>query len=309
MATPLQPSSPQIRVSTDAMDLAGKTQPAPGKSATIAPAVLHPVTDVLVKLGDRVKKEQPLVKIDDDEPQADLRAKKAGLVELQASLARLKAQPREEERNEMRAALQSTRVSLKDARQTLDRLTQAFDKGTIPAQKYYDALASHGRFEAEEKAAIARLERLLKLPIELEIAEMEAKVANAKANVDASAAELEHYTVVAGVDGVVSRLDVNPGTVSRPGTSVWGEILDLREMDVRCEVTPAQALHIAVGQPAEVYQQGNSGSPWKGQVVFVSPAADQRTGQIPVLVRLNTPQEDLRCYIDVRVHLSGNRTK
>jgi multidrug efflux pump subunit AcrA (membrane-fusion protein) len=55
----------------------GKTRPAPGRQALIAPAVLHPVTEVKVKSGDRVKKGQVLVKLDDDEPQADVRAKKA----------------------------------------------------------------------------------------------------------------------------------------------------------------------------------------------------------------------------------------
>src|SRR5437870_3076014 len=58
-------------------DVAGKTQPASGKAGKIAPAVLHPVTEVLVKVGDRVKKEHPLVRIDDDEPKADVRAKEA----------------------------------------------------------------------------------------------------------------------------------------------------------------------------------------------------------------------------------------
>src|SRR5205085_1922077 len=51
----------------------GKTQPAPGHVAIIAPAVLHPVTDVLVQIGDHVKKGQALVKLDADEPEADVR--------------------------------------------------------------------------------------------------------------------------------------------------------------------------------------------------------------------------------------------
>ena len=70
--------------------LTGKTQPAPGHVAKIAPVVLHPVVEVKVKTGDRGKKDQPLVKLDYDEAQADVRAKKAAYKELKASLARLK---------------------------------------------------------------------------------------------------------------------------------------------------------------------------------------------------------------------------
>jgi hypothetical protein len=36
-------------------------------------------------------------------------------------------------------------------------------------------------------------------------------------------------------------------------------------------------------------------------VIFVSPAADQKTGRVPVLVRLANPKERLRCYIGVKV--------
>jgi multidrug resistance efflux pump len=307
LATPTlsESSAPSIVVSVS--EVRGKTQPAPGRSATIAPVVLHPVIEVLVKPGDRVKKDQPLVKLDDDEPQADLRAKKAALAELQAGLARLKAQPREEERAEMRALLESARVSRKEARATFERLEKAMQKGVIPSQRYFDALAARDRYEAEERAAVARLEKLLKQPIHLEIAEMEAKVAASKANVEVSAAELEHYVVTAAIEGVVSRLEVNPGTVSRPGTSVWGEILDLREVDVRCELTPAQADQVAVGQPAELRRDGPSGDPWPGRVTFVGMTADPKSGLVPVLVRLSTPEQRLRCNADVWVRFGSSQ--
>ena len=90
----------------------GTTRPAPGRRGIIAPVPLHPVIEVKVKPGDRVKKGQVLVKLDDDEPQADVQAKKAVLNQLKASLAKVKAQPREEERAEARAALENARVSV-----------------------------------------------------------------------------------------------------------------------------------------------------------------------------------------------------
>jgi len=48
-------------------DIPGKTQPAPGRSATIANVPLHPVEKVLVQFGDRVKKDQKLIELDKDE--------------------------------------------------------------------------------------------------------------------------------------------------------------------------------------------------------------------------------------------------
>src|SRR5579871_1510705 len=59
------------------LEVPGRTQCVPGRSATIAPVVLHPVEVVKVAAGDRVKKGQLLVEIDSDEPKADLRNKEA----------------------------------------------------------------------------------------------------------------------------------------------------------------------------------------------------------------------------------------
>src|SRR5205823_11078602 len=66
------------------LEVSGKTQPVPGRVGHIAPAVLHPVTGVLVALGDRVKAGQRLVTLDADEPEAEVRAKRAALAELEA---------------------------------------------------------------------------------------------------------------------------------------------------------------------------------------------------------------------------------
>jgi multidrug resistance efflux pump len=289
----------------DIGEIIGRTQPAPGRSGTIAPVVLHPVVEVLVKPGDRVKKDQPLVKLDDDEPRADVRAKEAGLKEMRASLARLKAEPREAERAEARALLESVKINAKHAREILGRLEPAWRKGAIPEQRYHEARVSILRLAAEERAAIARLERLLKRPVELEIAELEAKIAAAQAGLDTAKAELEHYTPVSPIDGVISRLEVNPGTVSRPGTSVWGEVLDLRELDVLCELTAAQAERVSVGQEAEVIPPGRKNGRLSGRVAWLGIAADRRTGRVPVRVRVKNPRGHLRCYVPVTVHFGA----
>jgi HlyD family secretion protein len=263
---------------------------------------LHPVEEVRVRPGDRVKKGQVLVKLDDDEPQADVRAKKAALAELKAGLERLKAQPRAEERAEQRAALEAAQVGAKEARDLLERIKPGFRSGSIPEATYYTARASLLKLEADERAAVARLQQVLKKPWKLEVAEAEAKAAGARAVLESSRAELEHYTVTAPLDGVVSSLDVHPGTVSRPGTTVWGEILDLSEIDVECGLKPEQADTIRIGQQAEVRPDGPPDSAWRGgKVVLVGVAADPGTGRVPVRVRLANTVAGLRCYVPVRV--------
>src|SRR5262245_52972069 len=131
------PSAPETRqvlaaekeAPGDGFEVVGKTQPAEGRVAKIAPAVLHPVVEVKVKLGDKVKKEQALVLIDDDEPKADVRAKEAALKELQTALERLKVEPRQEEKDEAKAALEACESCCKQAQKYFDRVKPLWEQG------------------------------------------------------------------------------------------------------------------------------------------------------------------------------------
>jgi RND family efflux transporter MFP subunit len=231
----------------------GRTECAPGRKGIIAPVPLHPVVEVLVNPGDRVKKGQALVKLDDDEARAEVRVK--------------------------RAALENARIDLQESRRYLGAFEKAIS--SVPDVAYQKARIAALTAETHERAAEAEWE--------------------------SAQAELQHYVVTASIDGVVSWLDVSPGMVSRPGTTVWGEILDLREIDVRCELTLGQADRLSAGQPAEVRSGEGNIESGVGRVVFVGLTADKTTGLVPVVVRLSNPKERLRCGVPVHVRFDAGR--
>jgi len=221
----------------------GRTQCAPGHKATIAPVPLHPVVEVLVKAGDRVKQDQVLVRLDDDEPQADVRAKKA--------------------------LVDSAKIALEEADRYLTKAEEMYKDGVYPEARYFAARTAALKAKHDEQAAVATWESLK--------------------------FELEHYEVTSQIDGVVCWLEVNPGMVSRPGTTVWGEILDLSEIDVRCEVTLEQADRISVGQDAAVKQMKKNAASLTAKVVLVGITVDPGTGLVSVVARVSNPQGVLRC--------------
>ncbi len=122
----------------------------------------------------------------------------------------------------------------------------------------------------------------------------DALVLAAQAEVSLAQSELTLYTVTASIDGEVAWMDVSPGTVTWPGSLIWGEIVDLRELDVRCEVSPVQADQVAVGQSAEIRLDGKTEAAGTGKVVFVAKAADRNSGLVPVVVRVANSQGRLR---------------
>ena len=137
----------------------------------------------------------------------------------------------------------------------------------------------------------------------------DALVLAAEAELSHAEAELKLYTVTASIDGQVAWLDVSPGTVSWPGAMSWGEIVDLSELDIRCDLAPIQAEQVAVGQSAEVALDGKAQPAGAGKVVFVGMAADRTTGLVPVVIRMANAQGQLRAEVAVKVRIQTQKGK
>ncbi|HWA97882.1 MAG TPA: HlyD family efflux transporter periplasmic adaptor subunit [Pirellulales bacterium] len=308
-AADIHDSSPAATADAGTLVVAGETLPAPGRVSEIGSAVMHPVERVFVKPGDMVRAGQPLFELDMHEPEAEVRARHAEVEQLKASLAKLKAMPRSEERAQARAELESAHVASTAAREYLERLEKLREHDAVSARQSIEQRTVLRRAEADELAAQAHLDYLTKLPIEHEIAEAEQQLAVAQATVEAAEAELEHYTVMAAIDGVVCWLDATPGSVHRAGTKIWGEIVDLREVDVRVELTPRQLRDIDTSKPIRIELPEVEQS-WSAKFVYAAPAANRQSGRVPVVLRVTDADPPLRCHLGVTVtfaRLAENR--
>jgi RND family efflux transporter MFP subunit len=246
----------------------GRTRCIPGNKAIIAPTVLHPVDEIFVSVGDRVKKGDKLVQLDADEPKADVRAKHANL--------------------------EAAEIVLKEANRLKESVDAVQGQGVLSAQRTHEILTG-----AKKAAADAR---------------------QAKAMLEGAQFELEHYTVDAPIDGIVNRLDVYQGMVSRPGTTVWGEILNLSQIDVACQINMSHVEKLEAGQKSKLLTEHgmryfgheadildlNNAKLGTGVVVFIGLEADA-TGNLPALIRLDNPDYKLRCEVHVHVRFTGVR--
>ena len=201
----------------------------------------------MVALGERVKKGQPLVKLDSDEPQADVRSRKA--------------------------TLENAGIVLKEARRCHAAIEKHAD--ALPEQKLHESRVAALKAEMDQRVAKAALE--------------------------SAQAELEHYTILSPIDGVVNVLDVRVGMVPRPGQTTWGEILDLSEIEVCCDLSPDQADEIAIGQSAEVRSLKKKELLGVARVSFIGFSANKVTHQVPVTLRLPNPKWRVRCEVPVEV--------
>jgi RND family efflux transporter MFP subunit len=179
--------------------------------------------------------------------------------------------------------LRSIEARAQFSRRNLDNAEKSHQNGAMPENTYNDFRAAALSNEAQMRAAEAELSLVQ--------------------------AELKLYAVTASIDGEVAWLDVSPGTVTWPGALIWGEIVDLRELDIRCELSPVQAEQVAAGQSAEVSLDGKAEAAGTGKVVLVGKVADRNTGRVPVVVRVANPQERLRAEVAVWVRFQTEKGK
>lgn len=119
---------------------------------------------------------------------------------------------------------------------------------------------------------------LLRLQSELAVAEQAVRSAELA---------LEHTRPVAPFDGVLDRLDVDPGDYLAAG-QIWGRLLDTAVLRVRAQVPQQQVAELEVGQQAEVTLLDRR--TLSGVVSHISREADSATRSFSVEIRLENPE-------------------
>jgi RND family efflux transporter MFP subunit len=191
------------------------------------------LTEVLVNVGDTVKRGQPLAKIATDAVLADLAQARASVTEAEAALAEAKA--------------------------NAERSKQLQSQGFISSQATIQVLT------AEQTTA--------------------ARLAAARARVQAEEVRLAQARIVAPDDGVISARTATVGSLTQPNQELFRLIRGGR-LEWRAEVTGTELTKLAPGMRATLTTAG--GEKVEGTVRAVAPSVDPATRNGIVYVDLPT---------------------
>ncbi len=175
------------------------------------------VLQVLVTVGDVVKKGQALAVIDDSRARNELDAAQARLTGARAELASLQAGLPAAERADLESRAGQLESDLSSYRAELEQAQRLADKKAIPGVEVESLRRKIDR--AEGDLALVRL----KMDVEPDAAKVElaeARVAEAQAGVTAAQRQVGSSTVRAPIDGLVYSLSVERGMFVSPGAPV-----------------------------------------------------------------------------------------
>ena len=217
------------------------------------------VTDLFVKVGDYVKKGDPLFKLDDRELRSQLKVNEAMLVSAGAQLHKLQAAPRPEDIPPAKAAVDEAKSKLSDAEAAMARTEKLYQRQMAAASDYDKDRFAYYSNKAALAKAIAELERIQAGSWKEDIEVAKASVVMAESQVESTKVMLDRLTVRALADGEVLQVNVRPGQFAalawREPMIILGDVnrlhvrVDIDENDVPYFERGAKALATLKGRP------------------------------------------------------------
>jgi membrane fusion protein (multidrug efflux system) len=210
---------------------------------------------------------------------ANVDARQADNDRAQADLARMKPLVQKEEISQQQfdAYLAGARVAESELKAAKDQLTAAERGAEISKAAMLAAKAKVDQARAGVEQARANHKQV---PIkQADAAAAAAAVVQAKANLEADELQLSYATVVAPVDGVVTKKSVEVGQIVQPGQSLL-VLIPLQDVWVTANFKETQLAKVRQGQKAEIHVD-MYGETFTGHVDSIAGATGARLSLLP----------------------------
>lgn len=263
--------------------------------ADIGSDVMGKIVKLAVAEGDQVKAGQMLAQIDPVQARSD-----ATSVEAQVHALEADQRGADEQTRAAQSDVAAADARAKDAAVQLKRRSDLAAQGIITQSDLDAARAANDVAIAQLSAARAAFDRAKQARTAAE-----RRVAQARALLVRANDVLRKTSVVAPIDGIVSRLRVREGEMvvvgiqNQPGTTLM-TISDLGAINAEVKVAEADVLRVSLGQPSTVTLEALPGKKFLGRVVEIGASALPVAGtsaaarEFKVVVRIESPDAGLR---------------
>jgi HlyD family secretion protein len=243
------------------------------------------VKRLLVKEGDRVKRGQLLVQLDDADIRAKAASAQAQIRAAQADQSALKTGGTQEEVITLNSQLIKARSARETAQRNLEALRRLQQQGAASAGEVRQAEDTLQRAEADLSLLEQKQKERYSPP---EVARIEAQSTEADAAYASAENSLHKSTVLAPFDGVIYSVPVKEGAFVQGGELLLQEA-NLSNVLVRAFVDEPDVGRLQVGQKVEITWDAVPGRVWNGSV-----------NTVPATVRLrgNRNVGETTCLID-----------
>jgi HlyD family secretion protein len=259
-----------------------------------------PITAILVKEGDHVKKGQVLARLANVQPAAAVRAQQAALNAALADSAAAEAALKSADDNVAvaQAQVEHDRADLEQKAADFKRNQALFNAKLIARQDFETKKAAYDLALATLQESQRRVDQAKsqRAQTAAQLASAQRKVAQTQAMLASSENVLSQFEAVAPLDGVVTDLPVRVGETVVPGiqnsaASTIMTIADMSMITAEVHVDETDIVGVQVGQPAEVSIDAIPNRTFKGTVTEIGDTAIVRSTGVAASQSTTSSQE------------------
>ena len=248
------------------------------EEVTLANDVPATVARILVDMGDRVQKDQILLKLDEREARLEVERSAANLQAAREALSRARQVLEASGANVERA-----QAVLADARINLKRFQDLLGEGAISASQRDSAQTQYDVAVASLRSSDAQYES-----DRATIKNAEANVEQAVAGLDLARKRLKDTDIVSPITGFVRKRLVNVGETFKEKTPLLS-LVATGALKLQGEVPERFAPQIGGGHPVQVQVEAFPGRTFPGSITRVSPAVDVESRTFTVEASIPNP--------------------
>jgi len=274
----------------------------------VAAKVVGKVKWIGVDKGDRVREGEVMVRLEDDEYQAQMEQARGQLATLQAKLDEALHGSRPEEIAQALANLDSAKADLDNAKVSLNRVKSEIGEGLVANQSVDDAQARYDG-AVHKVNSLQKAYELVKLgPRKEEIDSLRGQVEQAKGAVDYAESNLANTVIRAPVSGTILERAVERGEFVT--TSFVGDrgakgyvvsLADLNDLEVELDISQNDFAKLHAGQHGVVTTDAFPDRKYDGFIKEISPEANRQKATVQIKVKVVKPDEYLRPEMNASV--------
>ncbi len=280
----------------------------------VAAKVVGKVKWIGVDKGDRVKEGQVMVRLEDDEYQAQLQQAKGQMAMLQAKLAEALHGSRPEEISQALANVDVGKADLANAKVTLDRTKGLVRDKVAPVQSLDDAQSRYDQ-AVHRLNALQKTYELVKLgPREEEIDALRGQVEQARGSLAYAETALANTVIRAPVTGTILERAVEKGEFVT--TSFVGDrgakgyvvsLADLNDLEVELDISQNDFAKLHSGQHGTITTDAFPDRKYDGFIKEISPEANRQKATVQIKVKVSKPDDYLRPEMNASVAFASDQ--
>jgi HlyD family secretion protein len=269
-----------------------------------------------VEKGDRVRRDQVVVRLEDREYRAQYEQAKSSYEAAVARLQEFERGSRPEEIDRAKADVERAQADLQTADAQLKRIQGLVKEGVAAAQALDDA---KGRYDSARAnlAALSKTHELIRQgPRQEQIENTRSEVGRAKAAMDYAKTILDAAEIRVPSDGTILERNVEQGEMvttsfvgDRGAKSFVVTLADLNDIQVELDISQNDFNRVTADQPCTVVTDAYPDRVYNCRVDEISPEANRQKATIQVKVKFLEPDAYIRPDMNARVTFLETATK